>query len=104
VKLTTSAGTVEPTGRVVPDVSYVADSPYGPTGWGGLWIYDSTPVIIPVSGQTVYVLQGWYGVGGTSCGAPQWSALLADVASSHGEAPGLWLTSLLRMAKLLVSA
>ena len=91
VKLTTSAGTVEPTGRVVPDVSYVADSPYGPTGWGGLWIYDSTPVIIPVSGQTVYVLQGWYGVGGTSCGAPQWSALLADVASSSGEAPGLGL-------------
>ena len=81
VMLTTAQGAIKPINRTVPDVSYVADSPYGPTGWGGLWIYDSTPLIIPVSGQTVYVIEGWYGVGGTSCGAPQWSALVADSAS-----------------------
>ncbi|MFQ1021433.1 S53 family peptidase [Tardisphaera saccharovorans] len=92
IEVTTSTGAALPSGRAVPDVSYVAMSPYGPTGWAGLWIYDSTPYVIQeesASGQlTTYVLSGWYGVGGTSCGAPQWSALIADLQSEHAGALG----------------
>jgi subtilase family serine protease len=47
-------------GRGVPDVSYVADPSTG------LYVYDA------VNG-------GWYQVGGTSAGAPQWAALIALV-------------------------
>jgi subtilase family serine protease len=46
--------------RAVPDVSYDAD-PYS-----GVSVYDSTPY----SGAT-----GWWQVGGTSAGAPQWAAI-----------------------------
>jgi hypothetical protein len=46
--------------RGVPDVSYVADPNTG------LYVYCST-----------YNPPGWYQVGGTSAGAPQWAALIA---------------------------
>ena len=48
--------------RAVPDVSYDADPATGVS------VYDSTPY----SGQT-----GWFQVGGTSAGAPQWAAIQA---------------------------
>jgi hypothetical protein len=51
-------------GRTVPDVSYAAD----PTT--GVAVYDTTPY----NGQA-----GWFVVGGTSAGAPQWAALAAIV-------------------------
>ena len=46
--------------RAVPDVSYDADPN------SGVSVYDSTPY----SGQS-----GWWQVGGTSAGAPQWAAI-----------------------------
>jgi subtilase family serine protease len=46
--------------RCVPDVSYDADPK------SGVSVYDSTPY----SGKT-----GWWQVGGTSAGAPQWAAI-----------------------------
>jgi subtilase family serine protease len=46
--------------RGVPDVSYLADPNTG------LYVYCST-----------YFPPGWYEVGGTSAGAPQWAALIA---------------------------
>jgi hypothetical protein len=46
--------------RAVPDVSYDADPS------SGVSVYDSTPY----SGST-----GWWQVGGTSAGAPQWAAI-----------------------------
>ena len=48
--------------RCVPDVSYDADPS------SGVAVYDSTPY----SGRT-----GWWQVGGTSAGAPQWAAIQA---------------------------
>lgn len=48
--------------RGVPDVAYNADPATGVS------VYDSTPY----SGRT-----GWFVVGGTSAGAPQWAALVA---------------------------
>ncbi|MGC8670988.1 MAG: S53 family peptidase [Thermoprotei archaeon] len=89
IELTTQSGAVQPTGRAVPDVAYAAMSPYGASGWAGLWIFDSTPYVFQVqssSGQvSTYVIVGWYGVGGTSCGSPAWSALIADSLSSRGD-------------------
>lgn len=86
IEVTTVSGISLPSGRAVPDVSYVAMSPYGPIGWAGLWIYDSTPYVFMMQSTTghltTYVISGWYGVGGTSCGAPQWSALVADYLSA----------------------
>ena len=57
--------------RGVPDVSYDADPNTGVS------VFDSTPL----NGQT-----GWFQVGGTSAGAPQWAALtaLADQIRSTG--------------------
>ena len=69
----TSAYEVEPSwqdgvqssgNREVPDVSYGADPA---TGFA---VYDSTPY----SGSA-----GWFQIGGTSAGAPQWAALAATV-------------------------
>jgi subtilase family serine protease len=57
--------------RGVPDVSYVADPNTG------MLVYDS------VNG-------GWFVVGGTSAGAPQWAALIAlanEVRAQNGSAP-----------------
>lgn len=56
--------------RGIPDVSYDADPATGVS------IFDSTPL----RGET-----GWFTVGGTSIGAPQWAALiaLADQARSQ---------------------
>jgi len=48
--------------RAVPDISYNGDPV------SGVSVYDSTPY----SGQT-----GWWKVGGTSAGAPQWAAIQA---------------------------
>ena len=50
------------TGRAIPDVSYDADPS---TGFA---VYDSTPF----NGSS-----GWFQMGGTSAGAPQWAAILA---------------------------
>jgi subtilase family serine protease len=53
-------------GRGTPDVSYDADPNTG------VYVYDT------------YLLQpGWYQVGGTSAGAPQWAALIALVNQSR---------------------
>jgi hypothetical protein len=49
--------------RAVPDVSYQGDPSTG------VAVFDSTPV----NG-----VSGWYELGGTSSGAPQWAGLLAD--------------------------
>jgi len=49
-------------GRGVPDVSYVADPSTG------VEVYDSTPY----NGEI-----GWFQVGGTSVGTPQWAAIVA---------------------------
>ncbi len=64
-------GTSTNSHRGVPDVAYDADPSTG------VAVYDSTPY----SGQT-----GWFQVGGTSVGAPQWAALivLADQTRSSG--------------------
>ena len=59
------------TGRAVPDVAYDADPSTG------VAVYDATAY----SGQT-----GWFVVGGTSAGAPQWAALAA-IANSRRAAP-----------------
>jgi subtilase family serine protease len=48
--------------RAVPDVSYNADPNTG------VYVYDT----VSYNGQT-----GWFQVGGTSAGAPQWAALMA---------------------------
>jgi hypothetical protein len=48
--------------RAVPDVSYAADPKTA------FYVYDS----VPFSGYA-----GWYAMGGTSAGAPQWAALVA---------------------------
>src|SRR5262249_9767744 len=56
-------------GRAVPDVAYDADPS---TGFA---VYDSTQYV----GQS-----GWFVVGGTSAGAPQWAALVAIANSSRG--------------------
>ncbi len=53
------------TNRGMPDVSYDADPNTG------FLVYDSVPY--GVRGDT-----GWFGVGGTSAGAPQWAAIIAD--------------------------
>ncbi len=58
-----SGSGIQLTGRGVPDVSYDANPNTG------VWIYDTT---------TYEGLSGWIGVGGTSAGAPQWSAIFAD--------------------------
>jgi len=67
---------VEQTGfRDLPDVSYDADPNTG------VAVYDS----VPYAGQS-----GWWVVGGTSLGAPSWSAILADadqLRAGAGKAP-----------------
>jgi hypothetical protein len=65
-------------GRGIPDVSYDADPNTG------VAVYDTNPVY----GQT-----GWFQVGGTSLGAPSWSAILADTdqlrtAAGHSRLAG----------------
>ncbi len=52
--------------RAIPDVSFIADPA------SGFSVYDSTPY----GGAT-----GWFKVGGTSAGAPQWAGLAAIVNS-----------------------
>jgi hypothetical protein len=61
------------TGRAVPDVAYDA----APTT--GVAIYDTTPY----NGQA-----GWFVVGGTSAGAPQWAALAAIIDSQRSSRLG----------------
>ena len=61
--------------REFPDVSYDADPATG------VAVYDS----VPYQGQA-----GWWQVGGTSLGAPSWSAILADadqLRATAGNAP-----------------
>ena len=54
--------------RVVPDVAYDADPNTG------VYVYDS----VPINGQS-----GWWIVGGTSAGAPQWAGISA-ITNSQG--------------------
>jgi subtilase family serine protease len=59
--------------RQIPDVAFDADLNTG------VAVYDSVPYV----GQT-----GWFEVGGTSVGAPSWSAILADadqVRAGHSQ-------------------
>src|SRR6202030_3596535 len=56
------------TERTAPDVSIVADPNTG------LAVYDSYGNQFPAP---TYPVANWGVVGGTSCGAPQWSALIA---------------------------
>ncbi len=58
-----SSSGISLSGRGVPDVSYDANPNTG------VWVYDTT---------TYQGLSGWIGVGGTSAGAPQWSAIFAE--------------------------
>jgi hypothetical protein len=61
---------VESTGRrTTPDVAYDANPN------SGFAVYDSVP-----QGGT----SGWYEVGGTSAGAPQWAALIATADAARG--------------------
>lgn len=57
--------------RAVPDVSYNADPN---TGYS---VYDST---------SYYGMKGWFTVGGTSAGAPQWAAIKALGSSANNSA------------------
>ena len=61
--------------REMPDVAFEADPATG------VAVYDS----VPYGGQS-----GWLEVGGTSVGAPSWSAILADadqLRAAKGQAP-----------------
>ena len=69
---------VESGGRGIPDVSYDADPATG------VAVYDS----YAFQGQT-----GWYQVGGTSLGAPSWSAILASADQVRAAAGETRLTS-----------
>ncbi|MCX6900249.1 MAG: S53 family peptidase [Verrucomicrobia bacterium] len=60
--------------RMVPDVSYDADPSTG------FPVYDST---------SYYGRKGWFQVGGTSAGAPQWAALIALANASRTSPLGL---------------
>ncbi len=64
IQVTTASGSATPTGRSMPDVAYNADV------LTGFWVYDTSG------------FSGWVQVGGTSAGAPQWSAIFADALSS----------------------
>jgi subtilase family serine protease len=57
--------------RGIPDVSYDADPNTGVS------VYDSTPI----KGES-----GWFTVGGTSIGAPQWAAVLALADQARSQA------------------
>ena len=72
---------VTATGRAIPDVSYDADPS---TGFA---VYDSTPY----NGSS-----GWWQMGGTSAGAPQWSAIIAaadQLRKAKNKAPLAAVTS-----------
>lgn len=58
------------TKRTVPDVSYDADPNTG------VYVYDS----VPLNGQS-----GWWLVGGTSAGAPQWASISAIANSQNAK-------------------
>lgn len=64
--------------REFPDVSYDADPATG------VAVYDS----VPYQGET-----GWWQVGGTSLGAPSWSAILADADQMRATAGNPPLTA-----------
>jgi subtilase family serine protease len=61
------------TGRMSPDVAYDANPN------SGVYIYDS----VPYNGSS-----GWWQIGGTSAGAPQWSALVALADQDSGSPLG----------------
>jgi subtilase family serine protease len=60
--------------RAVPDVAYDGDPNTG------FYVYDSVPILVTSCNCYEY---GWWVVGGTSAGAPQWAALLAIVNSGN---------------------
>jgi subtilase family serine protease len=62
--------------RAIPDVAYVADSRSSPVG--------------------VYINGSWYAVGGTSAGAPQWSAIAALAADRFAQSGKSSLQSLVK--------
>ncbi len=66
--------------RTTPDVAYNADP------GTGVYMYDSVPSYIQGYGW----YQGWYEMGGTSAGAPQWAGLIAladQGRAANGSAP-----------------
>ena len=69
-------------GRGVPDVSYSADPSYG----------------FPVYTSNYNGAAGWLNVGGTSCGAPQWAALVALANSARGSSISSINTTLYSLA------
>jgi subtilase family serine protease len=73
--------------RMVPDVSYNANPSTG------FPVYDSTPC----NGRS-----GWFTVGGTSAGAPQWAALIALVNSSSSAPVSQTEIPLYRLAAPLI--
>ena len=70
IEVTTSSGSLYPSTRAVPDVAYNADV------LTGYWVYDTSG------------FSGWVQVGGTSAGAPQWSAIIADAKSAGDSISG----------------
>ena len=58
--------------RAIPDVSYNADNTLSPVG--------------------VYVNGGWYAIGGTSAGAPQWAGIVALFGQYLGQKGSLLST------------
>jgi subtilase family serine protease len=66
------------TARATPDVAYDASPSTG------VYVYDS----VPYGGES-----GWWEVGGTSAGAPQWSALLAIADQGRAQSGQLALNS-----------
>ncbi len=75
-------GISSPTGRLVPDVSAVADENHGVT------IYSASfgPA---TQSQSSSSDEDWQTIGGTSGAAPIWAAIIADIASSSTVCPGL---------------
>jgi hypothetical protein len=70
------------THRASPDVSYNADPN---TGYA---VYDSVPYYPYYPYSTYGAQSGWFQIGGTSAGAPQWSALFAIVDQGRSAASG----------------
>ncbi len=75
-------------GREVPDVSASADE------WRGVTVFSST--FAPPGGKSRGLFgtppSGWTMIGGTSSAAPQWAAVLAEIADSGGSCATLPVT------------
>jgi subtilase family serine protease len=81
----TSAGAPGPNSnmRGIPDISYQASSRTG------VLIYDTAPAVAGGGAETNVGNGGWYVIGGTSSGAPQWAGLIAIADQMAGRDLGL---------------